>query len=116
MSEDKDYDFSNDESSDEEDSSKDHDLSAQECFAQPKRSTKKNNDEVLLDSGSTISIFKDKHLVENIRTAKNKLMLYTNAGKKIISKEADIPGYGSVFYDKEAITNIFALKDLITQG
>ena len=107
---------SEDESSDEEDSSKDHDLSTQECFVQPEGSAKKNNDEVLLDSGSTISIFKDKHLVENIRTAKNKLMLYTNAGKKIISKEADIPGYGSVFFDEKAITNLFALKDLITRG
>ena len=43
-------------------------------------------------------------------------MLYTNAGKKIINKEADIPGYGNVYYDKSAITNLYALKDLIARG
>ena len=63
---------SEDEPSDEEDSSKDHDLSPQECFAQLRRSTKKNYDEVMLDSGSTISIYNDKDLVENIMTALQK--------------------------------------------
>ena len=43
-------------------------------------------------------------------------MLYTNAGKKIIDKEADIPGYGNVHYDESVITNIYALKDLINRG
>ena len=41
---------------------------AQECFAQPKRHiVKKNSDEVLLNSGSTISILNDEHLVKSIR-------------------------------------------------
>ena len=43
-------------------------------------------------------------------------MLYTDARKKIISKEANIPGYGRVYLDNKAITNLFSLKDLITRG
>ena len=75
--------YSEDEFSDEEESnSKDHNCRAQECFAQPKR-VDKRKDEVMLDSGSTISIFKDEHLIQNIRTAKQKLMLYTNSGKRL---------------------------------
>ena len=89
----------------------------EEYFAQPKKSTKKKkNDDVLLDSGSTISIFKDEHLVDNIRTTKNKIMLYKNVGKKIIDKEAGIPGHGSVYYDESVITNLYALKDIISRG
>ena len=43
-------------------------------------------------------------------------MLYTNSGKNIINKEADIPGYGCEYFDENPITNLFALKDLITRG
>ena len=70
----------------------------------------------MLDIGSTISIFKDAHLVKNIRSAKQELMLYTNAGEKIINKEAHIPGHGSFYYYDKGITNLFALKYLTTQG
>ena len=55
-------------------------------------------------------------MVKNIRTTKNKLIMYTKAGKKIIDKEADIPGYGNVYYDDSTITNLYALKDIITRG
>ena len=43
-------------------------------------------------------------------------MLYTNSRKNIINREADIPGYGIVYFYDKAITNLFALKDLITRG
>ena len=68
----------------------------------------KRKDEVLLDSGSTISIFKDDYLVKNIRPEKQKLMVYMNAREKIINREADIPVYGSVYFYNKAITNLFA--------
>ena len=42
-----------------------------ECFAQEKKQgVKKNLEEVILDSASTISIFKDACFVKNIRKAK----------------------------------------------
>ena len=69
-----------------------------------------------MDSGSTISVFKDAFLVRNIPKSKHKLMLYTNSGKMIIDKEADVPGYVRVFFDEKAITNFFFLKDLIIRG
>ena len=71
---------------------------------------------MILDSGYTISILKDTSLVENVRETKNKLMLYTNAGKMVVNQEADVPAYGRVFFNDKAITNLFSMKDLIQKG
>ena len=75
-----------------------------------------NTEDVILDSGSTISILKDASLVENIRKTKNKLMLYTNSGKMVVDQEAEVPEYGRVFFNDKAIMNLFSLKDLIQRG
>ena len=81
---------------------------AQECYAQEKSQAAKHNpEEVILDSGSTISFFKDAFLVTNIRRVKHKVMTYTNTGDMIVDKEADVPGYVKLFYNEKAITNFF---------
>ena len=67
---------------------------------------------ILLDSGSTLSLFSNPELVENIRTTGRTLALATNAGVKHSNKEATVPGFGTVYYDEDAIANIFGLSDL----
>ena len=69
-------------------------------------------DTIILDNGSTLSIFANSELVENIRSSKTTLELATNAGIQESNQVADVPGFGTVWYDDKAIANIFGLSDL----
>ena len=40
------------------------------------------------------------------------LQLSTNTGQKAITTVADVPDYGTVWFDYESITNIFSLADM----
>jgi hypothetical protein len=51
-------------------------------------------------------------MVTNFRESKTTLELGTNAGTRITKKIADEPGYGTVWYDKTTIANIFGLSEL----
>ena len=78
--------------------------------------TAEQKEEVILDSGSTISLFRDKKMLKDIRMAKNSLLMLTNAGKKQITKQGDIPGFGRVWFDPSAVANLFSLLDVIRRG
>jgi hypothetical protein len=69
-------------------------------------------DSILLDNGSTLSLFGSPKMVTNIRESKTALELATNAGTRTTKKIANVPGYGTVWYDKTAIANIFGLSEL----
>jgi hypothetical protein len=57
-------------------------------------------------------MFSNPDLVTNIGTTKKTLALATNAGTKKSNQEAIVPGFGKVYYDKDAIANIFGFSDL----
>jgi hypothetical protein len=59
-----------------------------------------------------LSLFGNPDMVTNIRESKTNLELATNAGTKTTKQVADVPGFGTVWYDKTAIANIFGLSDL----
>lgn len=67
---------------------------------------------IILDNGSTLSIFGNPDMVTNIRESNVTLELATNAGTRECNKIADVPGFGTVWFDEEAIANIFGLSDL----
>jgi hypothetical protein len=67
---------------------------------------------ILLDSGLTLSLFSNPELVKNIQVNGRILVLATNAGVKHSNKEATVPGFGKVYYDKDTIANIFGFSDL----
>ena len=72
--------------------------------------------DILLDCGSTISLFKDKQFLKGLRDAKRSLRMNTNAGSKWVTQEGNIPGYGPVYYDDAAISNLFSMSEIINRG
>ena len=69
-------------------------------------------DQMYLDTGSTMHLMKDKHLVANRRMAKQKLDMSTNAGRKLMEEEGDVPGLGTSWFDEEAVANIIGFAKL----
>ena len=105
--------------SDGEENSEDGDLSVVDklkngyCYAQP--STKKNNNWILLDNGSTIDVFYNRNLLQNIRTSPTTMTIRCNAGTKRTNKIGTLPGYGDVWYDEHGIANILSLSNVTTK-
>ena len=75
-------------------------------------SMKLMHDEILLDTGSTMSLFANRDLVTNVRTGDTMLSLATNTGTKTNDQIADVPNFGQVWFAEWAIANIFGFQDM----
>ena len=60
--------------------------------------SKNNNECILFNSGSTLSIFKDENLVMDVGKLKQQLLMSTNAGQRQVTKEATVPKFGKVWF------------------
>lgn len=68
---------------------------------------------ILLDSGSTVNIFSNPHLVGNIKyTPDERMEMSTNAGLQVTMHKANVLDYGEIWYDSNAISNIFSLQKM----
>ena len=105
----------NDEASQSDKSSKKTEWSSmQVCLMDKKKDiSSKMKDDIILDNGSTLSIFANPELVEGIRKSKSTLEMATNTGTWLTNQEANVPGFGSVWYDEGAIANIFSFAELV---
>jgi hypothetical protein len=71
---------------------------------------------ILLDSQSTMDLFCNRALVENVNNSKTTMRLQSNGGHMIVKREATVKGYRkNVWYSEKAITNIVALSNVIKQ-
>ena len=67
---------------------------------------------ILLDSQSTVDVFKNNKLLKNIRDAKKALSLHCNAGISTVNKVGDLPGYSKVWFYEDCIANILSLNNV----
>ena len=67
---------------------------------------------ILLDNGSSTSIFANPRMVTGIKTTATPLQLMTNGGELITDQKASVPGFGEVWYDSQSIANIFSFAEL----
>jgi hypothetical protein len=67
---------------------------------------------ILLDSQSTISVFKNKHFLNNIRNSTSPLKVYTNGGTQTSTLVGDVTNFGTVWYNPQSLANILSLADV----
>jgi uncharacterized protein YodC (DUF2158 family) len=71
---------------------------------------------ILLDSQSTMDLFCNPNLVENVTKTSNVMNLQSNGGTMQIRHKASITGYHhDIWFSRFAINNIIALSNLIKQ-
>ena len=67
---------------------------------------------ILLDSQSTISVFRNPTMLTNIRRSKRTLRALTNGGHQDSNMIGDFPNLGEVWYNSKLIANILSLADV----
>ena len=67
---------------------------------------------VLLDSQSTVDIFCNPHMLRNIRRTSEGMRIHCNAGSRLTNLVGNLPGYGTVWYNPNAIANILSLRQV----
>ena len=69
-------------------------------------------DWILLDNQSSVTVFSNKELVENIWETDDTLTLYTNGGVLTTNQKCDIPQWGEAWFAPDGLTNIFSFAEM----
>ena len=70
----------------------------------------------MIDSGSTVTLGKDRELFTDVQNLEKNVKMNTNGGSAGIDKEGCWRGYGRAYYMPEAMMNIVSLSDAIEKG
>ena len=82
----------------------------QVMFAQAKTHVPENW--VLLNSQSTVSVFRKKSLLSNIREGAKRLRLIMNGGEQISTLVGDLRNFGTVWYNQTSLANMLSMADV----
>ena len=86
------------------------------CAAQKEISDSETEPDVMLDSGSTITVGHDLRLFTDIRELVEKVIMETNGGNTNVTHEGHWIGYGDAYYHPNAIMNIVSVSDAVKKG
>jgi hypothetical protein len=74
---------------------------------------------IVIDSASTVNLFANRFFLRNIRPAadsdeldSDKLVLHSNSGISTTTMVGDLPGFGTVWLDENAIANVLSLSSV----
>lgn len=67
---------------------------------------------ILLDTQSSISVFKNPAMLSNIRPSAEPLTVYTNGGSQVSHLCGDIPNLGTVWFNPQSIANILSMAQV----
>ena len=81
----------------------------QVSLAQKNQSHMINPNWILLDSESSISVFRNPKLLTNIRRTTDGVRVYTNGGYQDSTMHGDIPNFGTVWFNPASMANILSL-------
>ena len=71
-------------------------------------------DEIILDTGSTLpATFMNPEMVTGIQKTKFPLVMNTNAGSKVLDKQANVIGFGKAWFDEDQMANIFGFAGTV---
>jgi Reverse transcriptase (RNA-dependent DNA polymerase) len=88
----------------------DTDLSYGYTFTQPPESIPRTW--ILLDSQSTVCVFNNSNLLQNIRKSPHPLRVATNGGTQISTLIGDLKNFGTVWYNPNSLANILSLAEV----
>lgn len=71
---------------------------------------------ILLDNQSTVDVFYNAELLQNIRQVGSSIQIHCNAGITTTNLKGDLPGYGTVWYHPKGIANILSLSRVTKLG
>ena len=64
---------------------------------------------ILLDSQSTVSVFKNSRYLSNIRASDLTLRVHTNGGTQLSTHIGTVANFGDVWYNKNSLANILSM-------
>ena len=73
---------------------------------------KYSNTDILLDTGSTVSVFNNRKMLTDIKTTPNTMRALTNGGFQDSNMRGILPGFFPVWFNSESRLNILAWKDV----
>eukprot|EP00980_Cylindrotheca_fusiformis_P026539 scaffold16383_cov72-Cylindrotheca_fusiformis.AAC.1 len=71
---------------------------------------------LMIDSGSTVDIVANPKFLVNIRESKIRMKLHTNVGTAMVTKEGEMPGFGTVKFHPDGNVNILGMTSLVRKG
>ena len=68
--------------------------------------------DILIDTGSMFSVFKNPQMLLNIRPSERKMKAYTNGGRQDSTLVGELPGFFEVWHNPQSMINILAFADV----